>query len=80
MRTMTLEKAIKKRIFDLCIEKNMTIESLCVNCKIDPNTIGSINDGTCEGVTYEAIERICHLLDIDLPEFFESDLFRTLDE
>lgn len=76
---MNLEQSIKIRLAKLCDERNISLSELCTRCKIDPISIGSINDGTCEGTSYEALVQICLALGIELSEFFAHDTFHNLE-
>lgn len=76
---MTMQKAIQSRLSQLCQERGLSLSELCTLCKIDPSTIGSINDGTCEGTSYEALVPICLALGIELSEFFRHEIFRSLE-
>lgn len=76
---MTLGQAIKTRFSDLCQEQNMTISELGTISKVVPSIIDDITAGTAEHIPYQAIVQLCQGLKIQLPDFFQSDLFRGLE-
>ena len=73
---MELNEALKVRIQELCKERGLTMGGLCNICGITWSTLGNILSGRTKSATVSTIKKICDGLEIDLPEFFDSDLFR----
>ena len=79
---MYLSKAVKERIYELCDERNITINKLCMICGITQSTLANINARPNTNLTILTIMRICRGLEISIQEFFNSPLFEidTLDD
>ena len=76
---MTIKGALRLRILQLCEERNMTINGLCSVCGINQSTISNIIYGRNNSTNVSTIQKICDGLEIDLPAFFASDLFKNLE-
>ena len=72
---MTLAEAIKKRIENLCKEKNMNINKLAIASGINPATIRSTLKKKFSNPNTETLYYICIGLDITMTEFFNDKLF-----
>ena len=72
---MFLSLAVKKRIEQLCSERNITINKMCTICGITQSTLANINCRPNTNLNILTIMRICRGLDIDFIEFFNSPLF-----
>ena len=81
---MYLSTAIKSRIYELCNERNITINKLCTISGITQSTLANINSRPntnltiltimriCRGLN---IMRICRGLNISIQDFFNSSIF-----
>ena len=67
---MFLSLAVKKRIEQLCDERNITINKMCTICGITQSTLANINTRPNTNLNILTIMRICRGLDI-----FNSTLF-----
>lgn len=76
---MTLAQAVGKRIVDLCLSHNITVNKLATISDLTQSTINSIVNGKSKNPTLHTIQKICLGLDIELHQFFESDLFNDID-
>ncbi len=74
---MTITNAIKKRIEDLCSEKNITQNKMCTICGITQSTINNIINRDQKDVSLLTIVRICNGLDMTINDFFDSDIFKN---
>ena len=72
---MLLSTAIKKRILQLCKDRNLTINKLCTICGITQSTLANLNARPLTNLNVLTIMRICRGLDISLQDFFASPLF-----
>lgn len=72
---MFLSIAIKTRIYELCNEKNITINKLCNICGITQSTLANLNSRPYTNLTILTIMRICRGLEISLQDFFNSPVF-----
>mgnify|MGYP000032768864 FL=1 len=76
---MKLKDALCQRIFQLCEERDMTINGLCSICGINQSTICNIIYGRNNSTNVSTIQKICDGLEIDLPTFFDSDIFKDVE-
>ncbi len=76
---MKLEVAITKRIFDLCAERNITINKLATLSGLQVGTIRTITYGKSKNVGTRTLLDICEALDITIFDFFNDDLFKSRD-
>ena len=72
---MFLSLAVKKRIEQLCDERNITINKMCTICGITQSTLANINTRPNTNLNILTIMRICRGLDISFDVFFYSALF-----
>ncbi len=77
---MRSKKAIELRIRQLCQENNITVNALCRKSGITQSTINNIMVGRNNSTTVSTILKICDGLDMQLPDFFDCDLFRDLEQ
>jgi len=74
------KEAIRQRILQLCRENALTVNGLGARCGITQSTLNNIVSGRNNSTTVATIQKICDGLEMDLPEFFDSDLFRDLEQ
>ncbi len=72
---MYLSTAVKSRIYELCNERNITINKLCTISGITQSTIANINSRPNTNLTILTIMRICRGLNISIQDFFNSSIF-----
>lgn len=72
---MYLSTAIKKRIYELCNERKISINKLCTISGITQSTLANINARPNTNLTVLTIMRICRGLNITLQDFFNSPIF-----
>ena len=77
---MDLSTAIRKRIINLCTEKNMNINQLAIKSGINPSTIRSIIKSRCNTPTTQTIYYLCIGFGISLKDFYNSKIFDDLDD
>ena len=77
---MDLSTAIRKRIINLCTEKNMNINQLSIKSGINPSTIRSIIKSRCNTPTTQTIYYLCIGFGISLKDFYNSKIFDNLDD
>lgn len=76
IKYMVLEKAITKRIYDLCEERNITPNKLADLAGMPPGSLKSIFYGKSKNPGTRTILDLCQALDISLYDFFDDDLFK----
>ena len=72
---MYLSTAVKSRIYELCNERNITINKLCTISGITQSTLANINSRQNANLNILTIMRICRGLNITLQDFFNSSIF-----
>lgn len=72
---MTLSFAIKTRIENLLLSKNMNVNMLATKSGINESTIRSILRGRCNTPNTQTIYYICIGFEITLEYFYSSELF-----
>ncbi len=77
---MELSTAIRKRIINLCEEKDMNINQLAILSGLNPSTIRSIIKSRCNTPTTQTIYYLCIGFGISLKDFYNSELFENLDD
>lgn len=76
---MKVKDALRLRILQLCEERHMTVNGLCSISGITQSTLSNIICGRNNSTDVSTIQKICDGLEIDLPTFFASDLFKDLE-
>lgn len=77
---MTMGEVCCQRIHELCDERNISLNKLSIICGITQSTLSNITSGRSKNPTAATIKKICDGLDMTLVEFFDTDLFNTLDQ
>ena len=80
MVDLTLHDVIEQRILELCKQRGITLNKLATICGITQSTLNNIINGGSNNPTVSTIKKICDGLEIQLSEFFDSDLFRGLEQ
>lgn len=76
---MQLSEAIRKRIVNLVIEKNITLHRLALLSGIPYSTLSSFINKKSKSPTIDTILHICEGLNIELKDFFMDDLFKDVE-
>lgn len=76
---MTSKEAIRQRIMQLCREHQLTLNGLSARCGITQSTLNNIVSGRNHSATVSTIQKVCDGLEMDLPTFFNCDLFRNME-
>ena len=77
---MTIQEAFKERITELCQEYNLTINGIAMKAGITQSTLNGLMSGTSKNPTLRTIYHICFGLNIELKDFFNSDIFKKINE
>lgn len=77
---MRTKEAIRLRILQLCKENGLTVNGLSARCGITQSTLNNIVSGRNNSATVSTIQKLCDGLEMELPEFFDSDLFRNIEQ
>lgn len=77
---MRTKEAIRLRILELCQNNGLTVNGLSGKCGITQSTLNNIVSGRNNSATVSTIQKLCDGLNMDLPEFFDSELFRNIEQ
>ena len=77
---MNIGEAVKQRIIELCQERNISINKLSNLSGVTQSTVNNIISGRNNSTTISTIKKLCDGLEISVEEFFNSELFRNLDQ
>ena len=77
---MGIKKAIVLRITELCEGRNIKLNTLANESGLTPSTVYSLMDERRKDIGVLVLKKICDGLDITVTEFFDSDIFRGLEQ
>jgi transcriptional regulator with XRE-family HTH domain len=77
---MNISQAVIKRIEELCMERNLTINALSNISGVTQSTVNDIVKGTTYNAGIVTIKKLCDGLGISIRDFFNSDLFTNLEQ
>ena len=77
---MTIGEACRKRILDLCNERNITVNKLAIISGVTQSTLNNIVSGRNNSVTASTLKKLCDGLDISLRDFFDSPIFDNIEQ
>lgn len=77
---MDIGEAVKERILELCREKNLSVNKLSNMSGVTQSTVNNIVSGRNHSATISTIKKLCDGMGITIEEFFNSELFRSLEQ
>ena len=77
---MNTKTAVATRIIQLCDERKLSVNALANLCGLPPSTIYSMLNEKSQNPGIVSIKKICDGLDINLREFFDSEIFNQLEQ
>jgi transcriptional regulator with XRE-family HTH domain len=77
---MNISQAVIKRIEELCRERSLTINALSNISGVTQSTVNDIISGTTYNAGIVTIKKLCDGLGISVRDFFDSDLFVSLEQ
>ena len=77
---MTFKEAVSERVFQLCNKYNYSPNRLAELSTVPPTTLRSMLANKVDNPSSYVIYKICKTFKIDIKEFFDSDLFKNLDD
>lgn len=77
---MRIGEAVRLRVLELCEERKMTVNALANLCGITQSTLSNIVGGRNQSATITTIKKICDGVEIEIGDFFDSPLFRDLEQ
>ena len=77
---MNIGEAVKERILELCREHDISVNKLSIMSGVTQSTVNNIVSGRNNSATVSTIKKLCDGLGITIEEFFNSELFRGLEQ
>lgn len=77
---MNVGEAVKERILELCQKNNISVNKLSSMSGVTQSTVNNIVSGRNNSTTVSTIKKLCDGLGITIEEFFNSELFRDLEQ
>ena len=77
---MNIGEAVKERILELCREHDISVNKLSSMSGVTQSTVNNIVRGRNNSATVSTIKKLCDGLGITIEEFFNSELFRGLEQ
>lgn len=77
---MKTSEAVAQRIIELCEERGISINALAYISAVPPSTVKNIIYGVSNNPGVVTIKLLCDGLGIQLSEFFDSNLFKNLNQ
>lgn len=77
---MGIKDAIVLRIKELCKQKEIKFNTLATDSGVTPSTVYSLLDEQRRDIGVVVLKKLCDGLDISISDFFDSDIFRSLEQ
>ena len=77
---MLIKETVEKRIFELCKERGIAINTLANISGVSPSTVYSILNEKSQNPGVVSIKKICDGLNISVRYFFDSELFDNFEQ
>lgn len=77
---MTISEAVVRRIFELCDERQITVNKISIISGITQSTVSDIVNGTTTNAGISTIKKLCDGFEISVRDFFNSSLFDALEQ
>lgn len=77
---MNIGKAVSLRILQLCAERDISVNRLCMLSGVTQSTVNNIVSGRNKSATVSTIKKLCDGLNITIVDFFSSPLFDSLEQ
>ena len=78
--TMNIGDAVRQRILELCEINDISVNKLSNISGVTQSTVNNIVSGRNSSATISTIKKLCDGLGISIEEFFNSDIFRGLEQ
>lgn len=75
---MKISSAISKKLIKICKERNISVNKLASICCLTQSTIQNLIEGNSKNPKLLTIVRICDGLDIKLSDFFNDEMFSSI--
>lgn len=73
---MNITQSVKARIENLCTERNISLNKMCIICGITQSSVNNIINRKQKDVSLLTIVKICNGLNITINDFFNDEIFK----
>ena len=77
---MIIGDAVRERSLELCRTNNISVNKLCDMSGVTQSTVNNIISGRNRSATVSTVKKLCDGLGISIEDFFNSELFRDLEQ
>ena len=77
---MLIKEAIVKHLQDICRQRNIKYNELATISGVTPSTVYSLMDASRRDLSVITLKKLCDGLDMTITEFFDDELFKTLEQ
>ncbi len=77
---MNTRRAVAQRLLELCEEKRLSVNALARLSAVPPSTLKNIINGGSQNAGIVTLKKLCDGLEISLSDFFNTDIFKTLEQ
>ncbi|MBP3381142.1 MAG: helix-turn-helix transcriptional regulator [Clostridia bacterium] len=77
---MDTRTAVAERLLQLCEQKRISVNALARSAAVPPSTLKNIINGGSRNAGIVTIKKLCDGMDISLFEFFNTDVFKELEQ
>lgn len=77
---MLIKEAIVLRMKNICSDMNITYNELANRAGVTPSTVYSMMDSRRKDLSVITLKKLCDGLDMTITEFFNDDIFKTLEQ
>ncbi len=77
---MSISEAVANRIVELCNEKHITINKMSTISGVTQSTVNDIVNHRSKNIGIVTIKKLCDGLSITITEFFDTDMFKELEQ
>lgn len=77
---MQIKEAIVKRIKNICLGRGIKYNELATRSGVTPSTVYSMLDPSRRDLSVITLKKLCDGLDMTITEFFDDDIFKTLEQ
>lgn len=77
---MQIKDAVVLRLQNICRKRDIRYNELATRSGITPSTVYSLMDETRRDLSITTLKKLCDGLDMTITEFFNDDIFITLEQ
>lgn len=77
---MNISEAVAERILGLCRQRKITVNKLSTISGVTQSTVNDIVNHKAKNIGIVTIKKLCDGLDITITDFFDCEMFRTLEQ